>query len=131
MATATGQMFRTTATSGFPPSPRTGRRIAMDAGCMNRTMDGPGFRMNRGAGLHITMGAGLCMAEIGAGGPVRFTVGITRFGLRPTFRSSVLEAAVGALWDSELVLAASETWAGCHADLAIASSRGMAAALAA
>ena len=89
-------------------------------------MAGLGSAAIHGAGLRITMDAGLCMEEIGVGGPARFTVAITPCGLRPMFHSLASEAAAGALWVSELVLGVSEAWVGCLAARVIASSHGMA-----
>src|SRR5258708_2875244 len=63
-----GEMYLTTAAYGFPNLALTGRRTAMAAGFMNPTTAGPGFRMNPGAGRHITTGAGSFMEETGAGG---------------------------------------------------------------
>src|SRR6266481_4309381 len=88
--TGVGEMFPTTDKCGSLRQQVTGLLIEMAVGFGSLIGDGPGFPMNPGVGLLITMDAGSCMTIRGFGGPgtPMATSTIAPSGLRPMFRSS-------------------------------------------
>ena len=120
---ACGPKFPITARCGFPSRDLIGLPIATAAGFTNHIMAGRGFPMSPGVGRRITMAVGSSTAAVGLGGldPSVLTLGITRFGRRPT--SPSLGSAVELGSDSGL--AGSAVGAGCPAARAIGITRGM------
>src|SRR5216684_2773988 len=120
--TDVGKTHPTMGKSGCRMSRKTGLRTAMAIGSMSPPTAGLGLVMSRGAGRHITMGAGCGTAARGRGGRDRYGAGVSivRSGRPLMCRSSDLEV------DGELVSDGADGAAsdGCPLGPVIPSSRG-------